>query len=377
MAGVGGVARVELGAALTETGHTLASASADGHQLAAAGVGLALGAAASAAFLAGIGPRVALSRRVSAVANAGLLAALIASIVLVVLALGGPSQIWSSFTAQPREVGGDLGERLFDLSGNGRIDGWRVALDQAEEHALVGGGGGSYGRYWLAHRPIPGTIRDAHSLYLESLAEYGPLGPALVVMLFAVPLGFAVRLRRVRLVPAAAGVLVVYAVHAAIDWDWEMPVLTLVALAGAAAIMASGEPRGDPAGSGRRRVALLVLVLALVPVAALGALGARAADASADASAAKDYERAVSDARRAERLEPWSVEPLLLLGRAQALAGDRGEARSTFRRALRREPESWRLWYELAAVSTGAERRAALREARALNPLEGLLEALG
>ncbi len=362
---------------LTETGHTLASASVHGHQVAAVAMGLALGASGAAALMAGVAHRVRLSPRVSQGANVAVAVGLVSIMVLVVVRLGGPARIWDSFSAPPRETGGQLNERLFDLSNNGRLAAWRAALDQAETHPLVGAGGGSYERFWLEHRTYFLNVRDAHSLYLESLAEYGPLGVALVFALFAVPLGVGVRYRRAPLVPAAAGVLVVYAVHASIDWDWEMPVLILVALAGAAAIMASGEPRGDPAGSGRRRVALLVLVLALVPVAALGALGARAADASADASAAKDYDRAASEARRAERLEPWSVEPLLLLGRAQALAGDRGEARSTFRRALRREPESWRLWYELAAVSTGAERRAALREARALNPLEGLLDAVG
>jgi cytochrome c-type biogenesis protein CcmH/NrfG len=167
-----------------------------------------------------------------------------------------------------------------------------------------------------------------------------------------------------------------YAVHAAVDWDWEFPVLTLVALAGAAAVMASGETRTVTGSFERRRVGVLALVLALVPWAALGAIGARAEAASADAAEAKDFGRAISEARRAERLEPWSVEPLLLLGRAHALAGDRAAAESTFRRALRREPASWRLWYELAAVSSGTERRAALGQARALNPLEPRLDEL-
>jgi O-antigen ligase len=293
-----------------------------------------------------------------------------------VIALGGPSKIWSSFATPPQPNAADLNDRLFDLSGSGRVDGWRVARDLAQEHALVGAGGGSFKRYWLEHRPYEGSIRDAHSLYLESLAEYGPLGLALVIALFALPLGVGVRLRHRPLVPAAIGMLVIYVVHAAVDWDWELPVLTLVALAGAAAVMASGETRTVTRALERRRVLLLALVLALVPVAALGALGARAEAASADAAAEKDYDRALHEARSAERLEPWSVEPLLLLGRAQVLAGDRTAARATFRRALRREPESWRLWYELAAVTSGAERKMALREARALNPLEDLLNAL-
>jgi cytochrome c-type biogenesis protein CcmH/NrfG len=121
---------------------------------------------------------------------------------------------------------------------------------------------------------------------------------------------------------------------------------------------------------------LLALLAALAAPALVGALGARAEAASEDAFAEREYGRAAADARTAERLVPWSTKPLLLLGRAHARAGDRAAAREAFRRALEREPASWRLWYELAAVSRGAGRRAALREARSLNPLERLLDEL-
>lgn len=364
-------------APLTETGHTLASASEDGQALAAAVAGLCLVAAGSAAILAGVGPRVRLSSHVSRVANLGLAAGFAVAVVVVVASLGGPSQIARSFASTTPGVGGDLDARLFGLAGGNRVDGWRVALDDAREHPLVGSGGGSYRRYWLAHRPSPDAIRDAHSLYLETLAEYGPLGLALIVAIFGVPLGFAVRLRRHPFVPAAAGAVAIYAVHASIDWDWEFPVLTLVALACAAATMAApGQARVQAPRFERRRMAILAVLAVLVPVAVLGLLGARAESASAKAAERGDFDRAAAEARRAERLVPWSVEPLLLLGRAQAMAGDRGAARATFERALRREPVNWRLWYELAAVSSGAERRAAVREARALNPLEPLLDDL-
>jgi hypothetical protein len=89
----------------------------------------------------------------------------------------------------------------------------------------------------------------------------------------------------------------------------------------------------------------------------------------------RDYARAADEARRAERLEPWSVEPPCPR-EAQARSGDRVAAAATFRRAARRDPGNWRSWYELAAVTRGAERAAALRRARALNPRESLLDAL-
>ncbi len=53
--------------------------------------------------------------------------------------------------------------------------------------------------------------------------------------------------------PAAAGsvaALAAFALHAGIDWDWEMPALTLVALALAASLMgpASRERAAAPDG---------------------------------------------------------------------------------------------------------------------------------
>jgi hypothetical protein len=134
---------------LTETGHSLTAASTDGHALAATGAGLALGAAGAAAVVHALAPRVRLGPWGSRVGTVLLAATLAASLVAVVAALGGPFEIARSFAAEPREVESELGERLWDLSGNGRVDHWRIALDEAAEHPLLGAGGGSYERAWL------------------------------------------------------------------------------------------------------------------------------------------------------------------------------------------------------------------------------------
>ena len=42
---------------------------------------------------------------------------------------------------------------------------------------VLGSGPGTYEQYWNEHRPIQHKVRDAHNLYLEVLAELGPLGP--------------------------------------------------------------------------------------------------------------------------------------------------------------------------------------------------------
>ena len=56
-------------------------------------------------------------------------------------------------------------------------------------------------------------------------------------------LGFEVRLDWSWLIIAA---LVVWAVHSAVDWDWEMPALTLIALVLAGSLIAGAEREEEP-----------------------------------------------------------------------------------------------------------------------------------
>lgn len=120
---------------------------------------------------------------------------------------------------------------------------WRVALEDAGMHPLLGSGTGSFDDVWLAHRPIAANVRDAHSLYLEVLAELGSVGLALLLTALAVPLVGAARARgRPVVAPAAAGYSA-YLVHAGLDWDWEYPVVTLAGLACGAALLIAARTR--------------------------------------------------------------------------------------------------------------------------------------
>ena len=56
--------------------------------------------------------------------------------------------------------------------------------------------------------------------------------------------------------------------------------------------------------------------------------------------------------------------------------GDFSGARTSFRPAIEKDPESWTLRLDLALASTGAERRAALERARVLNPLSSQVSQL-
>jgi O-antigen ligase len=87
---------------------------------------------------------------------------------------------------------------------------------------------------------------DAHSLYFETLGELGLVGGLLLgLFIFAVAAGTvaAARARPDDLVlPAAAAAMAAFAVHAGVDWDWELPAVTLPALLLAAAAVTRESP---------------------------------------------------------------------------------------------------------------------------------------
>lgn len=118
-----------------------------------------------------------------------------------------------------------------------RTDYWKAALGGFRGEPLLGTGAGSFHLIWRAHGPEALPVRDAHSLYVETLGELGPLGLGLVLALVAIPLAAAVRGRHDPTIAVAGGGFALVAAHAAVDWDWEMPVVILAALGCAAVVM--------------------------------------------------------------------------------------------------------------------------------------------
>ncbi len=131
--------------------------------------------------------------------------------------------------------------RLVSVESN-RYGYWRVAIGTFADHPLRGIGTGSFRVEWLLRRDHDETVRDAHSLYLETAAELGLPG---LLALLALLGGVAAAARRAR-VPAATAALAAWAVHAGVDWDWELPALTLVAVLLAGRVIAAAEPEPEP-----------------------------------------------------------------------------------------------------------------------------------
>ena len=218
--------------------------------------------------------------------------------------------------------------------------------------------------------------RDAHNLYLETLAELGPIGLALLLLVLATPFRALPRVWRDPSAPVAVGVLSAFMIHAAVDWDWEIPLLTLIALACAAVLLVLDPARSRLALTTSRRVAGCGAVGVAIVVALVIHVGNRAAADALDALAADRPERPLA--------APSVLAPGCR-GRAKAIScsarrspspGDDVGARRALRDAARRDPGEWSIWYDLATVETGCQKGEAITRTRELNPLSVELPAL-
>jgi hypothetical protein len=359
--------------ALTRPGTTAADASQSGERLALALLVLVLVSGVAAAAFGYAEQRITIGRTARTAFASALLGLAVLALAAGWLRFGSPPSAivgaYDAFTAPLPQVEGDLNERLFSLSGNGRPELWRVALATAAESPVIGTGAGSYELAWLSERPIGLKVRDAHSLYLETLAELGAVGLAALLAALALPLAAAARARRRPLVPLALGAYVAYLVHAGADWDWELTGVTAAALLCGVALLKS---EGRPAAPVRRvlglRVALVALGLVLAGTALPGLLSASGLAAGTSAAERADWADLEDEARRAARFAPWSPEPWRAVGQSRLARGDLAGARTSFERAVALAPREWSLWFDLARALEGEEQQAALTQAAALNP---------
>jgi hypothetical protein len=183
--------------------------------------------------------RLPLPRRVGLIATGLVVLAAVVFVASAAREQRGAATVPTAATAQ----------RFGSLQSN-RYQYWRVALSTFADHPLAGTGTAGFRVEWLRRRTIGEQAKDAHSLYLETAAELGLVGLALLATVL-VAVALAAR-RALRLAPAAAAgpaaVIALWAFHAGIDWDWEMPTVTLLGLAFAGAILALADG-GETAGS--------------------------------------------------------------------------------------------------------------------------------
>ena len=64
-----------------------------------------------------------------------------------------------------------------------------------KSHEVLGSGAGTYEQYYLQHRTSGLKVRNAHNLYLETLADLGPVGLLLLIAGLVTPLVAGIRAR--------------------------------------------------------------------------------------------------------------------------------------------------------------------------------------
>jgi O-antigen ligase len=327
--------------------------------------------------------RWAAGRRMSPRVRGGVIAGMAALAVVALVALGAPHAIaheWDGFIGggSTTAKNGDLRARLTDPSNNGRTPLWRVALHGYEASPVHGAGAGMYQTLWDRNRPRFAYTINAHSLYLQAMAELGLPGLLLLLALLgAVIVGLAVRARAGQrsIYAALLAGAVVWALHAGVDWDWEMPVVTVgfFAAAGLALSARGGQADGwVPAHNTRLVLALLCLATIALPVSIIGSqtrLGqAEHALYASDCAAASPA--ALSSIGWLDvRPEPYEVVGFcdLQRGMPRLAITAMGQARG-------HDPASWESYYALAIAqaAAGLDPRANLELALRMNPEEPL-----
>jgi O-antigen ligase len=310
------------------------------------------------------------------------------------VAVGG--RAWDRFSSTDLQFPENPEQHFSDLNGAGRHDFWRVAIDAFDEKPVLGHGAGTYQFSWDQLRSIERPVHDAHSLYLEALAELGLVGGLTVLALIGTMLWIGFRAWRAAPQPrreayaALLAVMVAFAISAAFDWFWEIAALGGVFFLAGGVLVAARcqqlvDPRSETAPREGRGYGFTIGGLVVAWIAAIALVGPLLVDheigASQDAVARGDIPTAIDRASTARSIEPWAASPYVQLGLLSQLQGDYPAAAVNFSHAIEREDRNWQLYYLRSKVehegSETAAARADLEHARELNPQAACLQSPG
>jgi hypothetical protein len=324
------------------------------------------------------------SRAAAVVAGAVVLVALIAG------TLGKVGDEWHNFKYGSQGSVNDQsrGGQITDFSSSGRYHFWSGAIHEFNDAPVLGTGPGTFVLWWAQNGDAAGFVRNAHSLYLETLGELGIVGLLLIggFSLAVLLLGTTRVLRappelRLGIAAATAG-CAAFVATALVDWTWQIGVLPFVFFALAAVAVAGGVEseatgrRSSGRATGPRsplaRGAVAALSVAALVTISLPLLSASSLQSSHRAAAAGNFSAALSDAKRAADFQPGAAAPRLQEALVQEQQGNFSAAVQSAREAIDKEPTGWQQWLILSRLEARAGNAAgsvqAYTKARSLNP---------
>ncbi|HVF78856.1 MAG TPA: O-antigen ligase family protein [Solirubrobacteraceae bacterium] len=301
---------------------------------------------------------------------------------------GWADRAWEKFSQTSKDDVSDPTRLVSSNSGN-RWVWWKEAAGAWSDKPLQGWGAGSFPVTHKMYREVELVVTQPHNMPLQFLAETGIVGTLLVAGAVGLLLFCALdRLRTMAngrerdLGVALFAGAIAWLVHGLVDWDWDIPAVTVPVLLFLGVLVAT--PREQRVSvpllhtaTGTRGLALalacvfagLVIVSAGLPmIADQKASSAQAVSTDAGAGELQD---AAANADLAARLDPTAVRPLLA---AAALAENRGrllEARGFLVDAADRQPYSSAVWFRLLELALKtADRRGAKAATKRLLELD-------
>jgi len=174
---------------------------------------------------------------------------------------------------------------------------------------------------------------------------------------------------------AVAAIVLMWGIRAGIDWDWEMPVVTVWPLLAGAALLARREA-GDgglvPGKLARLLMGLGVLVLLITP-ALITQSQAQLQESIRDFRAG-NCTGALNSALDANSTLSVRPEPFLVIGFCDVRIGQPRLGIQAMEAAIQRDPDNWTYRYGLALTkaAAGVDPRPDARVAHEMNPLSQL-----
>jgi O-antigen ligase len=320
-----------------------------------------------------------------------------AAVIAVVAFRGTLAHDYHRFVHPVTTTGSDLRARLTDPTNNGRLGYWHVASRQFKLAPVAGQGAGTYASAWAEYRASSNFARDAHSLYMETLDELGVVGLVLLLItILTILVRAAARARGPRrpLYAAVFAALLAWAIHAGVDWDWEMPVVTIMFFAlGGLTLSRSLERtrrrdrpetvsasrkgaglRGRPRLLARALIAAPLLAAAVLP--GFTWLSQTKLDNAAYAFSQGDYAAARRAALSSISILGNRAEPYEILSYCDLRLGRSAAALREVNKAVSLDPNNWSYRYSVALMraAAGIDPRPAARKALSLNPREPLVQ---